>query len=314
MECPRGWILATNSDGFIVPFFLKVRSVDVFYSSAMNDKFFDSTAIDPSKITDGEFMIIPPGQSYIFNMDGWRVMLNNNEHVIMTKDFAVNPSSYVEDPSNEKLTLSVLLPFKILYDDIKDIRITKKCSDKSLILSHQNIIYGQVSDDRDISSFKVDIYQHDGSTFPPDCLNNPTFQESIFQVTVEGFLQLWNYSHQDDGTQIGAEWDGSSGGVLAKDVYTKEEVQTIINNLRSDIKSGKVITPEDIIDVAEDPATSAVLNNGFILDIEEEQSSQNSLSEEEELSMLSDNEDILQIDVNDIFGSTNFSINNKTDK
>lgn len=309
MECPRGWILATNSDGFIVPFFLKVRNVDVFYSSSMNDKFFDSEAIDPSKVTDGKFLIIPPGQSYIFNMDGWRIMLNNNEHVVMTKDFPVNAQSYVVDPSNEKLTLSVLLPFKMLYDEIRDIRVTKQCSAKSLILSHQNVIYGEVSEDRDISSFKVDIYQHDGSTFPPDCLSDEQFQQSVFQITVEGFIQLWDYSHQDDGTQIGAEWDGSSGGVLAKDVYTKDEVQEIISKLRTDIKTGKIITPEDIIDVADNPSTSNVLNNGFILDIEEE-SSQDSISEEQELDAIRENGDILQIDVNDIFG--NVSITKKT--
>ena len=309
MQCYRGWLLATNDDGFITPFFLKVRNVDVFYSGSLNNKFFDSDAIDPDKVTDGEYLILPPGQTYVFWMDGWRVVLNNNEQFTITKDFAIDATTCQLDAVDKsRLKLNVKLPFKILAEDYKEVRIMKRCSAKPLILSHQNIVYGAVSEDKDISDLTIEIFQHDGGNFPDACLDDPEYQESIFQVTIEGFMQLGDYSHQDDGSQIGGEWDGTSSGVLAKDVYTKQEVQNIINQLRTDIESGTLLGPDDIIDVADDAEDSDVLDRGFVLEIENEDettsTTQNTISEDQELEAKQNDEEILQIDINDIFGGS----------
>ena len=77
----------------------------------------------------------------------------------------------------------------------------------------------------------------------------------------------------DDVNQIGAEWDGSASGIGAKDVYTKQETENLIAALRADVKSGKVITPPNIVDVADDAASSEVLPTGILIDIDEDTTS-----------------------------------------
>lgn len=271
MECPRGWILTTNDQGFFVPFFVKTRSVDVFYSNSVSDKF--GTA---GVITDEEnIKIYPPGQEYHYNSGIWNVKLNNNESFTMGCKLDLAPEKLTANADGRSLRCTIELPFPVRTDYFIDVNITKSCTTLTAITAHTNVVLDTPSETQDIEKIFIDLYKSDGSTLTEADKQSGglTDATNYLYVNISGVAQLGEYSHMDDVNQIGAEWDGSASGIGAKDVYTKQETENLIAALRADVKSGKVITPPNIVDVADDAASSEVLPTGILIDIDEDTTS-----------------------------------------
>lgn len=309
MKCPRGWILTTNDQGFMVPFFVKTRSVDVFYSSSVSDKFNEAgiiTEVPADKIT-----IIPPGQTYLYKTNEWDIQLNNDESFQIRRNLSLSTSSLSYGADNKCIQTHVDFPFQINFDFVVDTHIEKLCSDLGVITAHINIKYDEKDEDEKIHGMTIEFYKFDGSVFSGTELEDQSFinseNQNIIQISIIGIADLGEYSHTDDGNQIGAYWDGSSSGIGAKDVYTKSETDALVNKLRSDVKTGKVLTPPNIIDVADDVSDSAVLPTGIIIDIDENSSiaSENVnppdyIDEGSELSEKLDDPSITHINIDDI--------------
>ena len=303
MECPRGWILTVNDQGFMVPFFVKTRSVDVFYSSSVSSKFGDAGVI--SNVDSDTIMVLPPGQSYLYQDGIWDIQLNNDESFRIGTSITLKATDLIFGPDSKYLRLNVAFPFPILTKHLIDVQITKECSGLPIITSHLNVVFDEESEAGDVSGMQVHIYQHDGSAFDGASLTNPEIVEgNTLHISISGIAQLGEYSHMDDGNQIGAEWDGSSSGIGAKDVYTKSETDALVAALRSDVEEGKVLTPPNIIDVADDPEDSDVLPTGIVIDIEEPTDggveTTTYVSEDKEINEKLNDPNVVSIDIDDI--------------
>lgn len=299
MQCPRGWILAHNEQGFTVPFFVKVRSVDVFYSNSMSEKFAESGVMTQELEA---LTILPPGQTYMIEMGEWKVILQNNEQVTMQRLIPFSAMTLVDG----HLEILIDLPFKISSDDIVETNIIKRCKQKELILSQQNVTYGEPTEKFEILTIQIDTYKSDGSDFIESDLEAEEFQTSMLELTIHAIAQLGKYSHIDDANQIGASWNGVSGsnGTPAN-AYSRDEIDTIIENLKRQIANGEILKMKSIMDVVDEPSDARVLNSGFILDIEEDITpTQTGVSDTEALNAMAEEDGIQMIDINDLFGGT----------
>lgn len=321
MKCPRGWILCQNNEGFTVPYFVKVRAIDVCVSNAISDKFgyagILSTDLDKDNIT-----ILPAGQTFMVGIQGWRVWLNNNETFKMSKTFSMDVTN-AEVIEQNMIRMHITLPFKVITNDVLSIQLTKKFMDKRLIKSFDNIVYGAVSIDKDMTDFYVELYLTENVT--DDFLNESDVVQSQLTVIVDGTAQLGKYSHMDEKGQIGGSWNASSsGGVNPATVYTKEEVNAMIRKIRNDVESGALIGPREIVDVVDNVTDSVVLPKGIVFDVEtpeevaadeewkrqqkelqkqqqeQAQASTQSISEDDEIQKMINDEGIAMVDMADL--------------
>lgn len=316
MKCPRGWILCQNNEGFTVPYFVKVRAIDVCVSNAISDKFgyagIISSDLDRDNIT-----ILPAGQTFILGIGGWRVWLNNNETFKMSKSFSIDTTN-AEVIEHNMIRMHIVLPFKILTNDMLSIQIMKRYADKRLIKSFENIVYGAVSIDKDMTDFYVELYLSEN--VEDDFLNISEVVQSQLTIVVDGSAQLGKYSHMDEKGQIGGSWDpsASGGGVNPATVYTKDEVNAMIRKIRNDVETGKLIGPRDIVDVVDNVTDSIVLPKGIVFDVEtpeevaadeewkrqqkelQNQASAPKVTEDDEIQKMIDDEGIAVVDMSDL--------------
>lgn len=308
MKCPRGWILCQNNEGFTVPYFVKVRSTDVCVSSSFSDKF-GLAGVIPSGMDSDNINILPPGQSYMLGINGWRIWLNNNETFKMSYSIDINATN-AELVENEMVRVHVTLPFKIMTNDIVDIHTMHVFTDKRLSKSFENITYGEVSIDYDMKDFYVELYLTD--VVADNFLSDTSVNQSRIVVIVEGAAQLGKYSHMDEKGQIGGAWDASSSGgnVNPNTVYTKDEVNALIQKIRNDVETGALIGPQDIVDVVDNVTDSVVLPKGIVFDVEtpEEVAAdeankkrlQQQAQEQSDIQKLLDGENVVSIDISDL--------------
>lgn len=308
MECPRGWILTINDQGFMVPFFIKTRSCDVFYSSSISNKF-DEAGVIGDDVDKDRITVIPPGQTYLYRSEPWDIQLNNDESFRIGTTVTLSQTNLVMGADNKCMEINLEFPFPILTEHLIDIHVTKECNSTSIITSHINVKFGEVSEKGDVSTCTLQIYKFDGQAFDAGADDDPDIIDgnNKIHISIFGIAQLGEYSHMDDASQIGAEWDGSSSGIGAKDVYTKSQTDALVAALRADVEAGKVLTPPQIIDVADEPEESVVLPSGIIIDIDENStlSSNNVeapeyISEDQELSDKMKDDSVVMMDINDI--------------
>lgn len=305
MKCPRGWILCQNDEGFTVPYFVKVRSTDVCVSSSISEKFGYAKVL-PTDLNSETVKLLPPGQMYILGLQGWRIWLNNNETFKMTKSIEVT-STNADLFDNKRVRLHVSLPFKMMVNELVDIHIMKMCDDERLIRSFENISYGDISADKDIKEIYVDLYLSD--VVADNYLDEVVVNSSKIVVVVEGAAQLGKYSHMDEEGQIGGSWDpsASGGSVNPNSVYTKDEVNAMIKQIRRDVENGTLIGPPSIVDVVDNVTDSVVLPKGIVFDVEtpeevaaDEAQKKAQQQQEAELQKMIDDDSVIPIDINDL--------------
>ena len=305
MKCPRGWILCQNDEGFTVPYFVKVRSTDVCVSSSISEKFGYAKVL-PTDLNSETVKLLPPGQMYILGLQGWRIWLNNNETFKMTKSIEVT-STNADLFDNKRVRLHVSLPFKMMVNELVDIHIMKMCDDERLIRSFENISYGDISADKDIKEIYVDLYLSE--VVADNYLDEVVVNSSKIVVVVEGAAQLGKYSHMDEEGQIGGSWDPSANGgsVNPNSVYTKDEVNAMIKQIRRDVENGTLIGPPSIVDVVDNVTDSVVLPKGIVFDVEtpeevaaDEAQNKAQQQQEAELQKMIDDDSVIPIDINDL--------------
>ena len=304
MKCPRGWILCQNDEGFTVPYFVKVRSTDVCVSSSISEKFGYAKVL-PTDLNSETVKLLPPGQMYILGLQGWRIWLNNNETFKMTKSIEVTTTN-ADLFDNKRVRLHVSLPFKMMVNELVDIHIMKMCDDERLIRSFENISYGDISADKDIKEIYVDLYLSE--VVADNYLDEVIVNSSKIVVVVAGAAQLGKYSHMDEEGQIGGSWDPSANGgsVNPNSVYTKDEVNAMIKQIRRDVENGILIGPPSIVDVVDNVTDSVVLPKGIVFDVEtpeevEADEAQKKAQEQEaELQKMIDDDSVIPIDINDL--------------
>ena len=309
MKCPRGWILCQNDEGFTVPYFLKVRSTDVCVSNSISEKF-GYAGVLPTDLNSETVKILPPGQMYVLGLQGWRIWLYNNETFKMRKDIEVTTTN-AELFDNKRVRITATLPFKVLVNEMLDVHIMKMADDERLIRSFVNISYGDISADKDITQIHIDLYLSD--VVADNYLSEVIVNSSKICVIVEGAAQLGKYSHMDEQNQIGGSWDPSvnGGSVNPNSVYTKDEVNAMIKQIRRDVENGSLIGPPDIVDVVNNVTDSVVLPKGIVFDVEtpeevaadealkKQQKAQQDQSEAELQKMIND-DSVIPIDINDL--------------
>ena len=305
MKCPRGWILCQNDEGFTVPYFVKVRSTDVCVSSSISEKFGYAKVL-PTDLNSETVKLLPPGQMYILGLQGWRIWLNNNETFKMTKSIEVTTTN-ADLFDNKRVRLHVSLPFKMMVNELVDIHIMKMCDDERLIRSFENISYGDISADKDIREIYVDLYLSE--VVADNYLDEVVVNSSKIVVVVEGAAQLGKYSHMDEEGQIGGSWDPSANGgsVNPNSVYTKDEVNAMIKQIRRDVENGTLIGPPSIVDVVDNVTDSVVLPKGIVFDVEtpeevaaDEAQKKAQQQQEAELQKMIDDDSVIPIDINDL--------------
>ena len=304
MKCPRGWILCQNDEGFTVPYFVKVRSTDVCVSSSISEKFGYAKVL-PTDLNSETVKLLPPGQMYILGLQGWRIWLNNNETFKMTKSIEVTTTN-ADLFDNKRVRLHVSLPFKMMVNELVDIHIMKMCDDERLIRSFENISYGDISADKDIKEIYVDLYLSD--VVADNYLDEVVVNSSKIVVVVEGAAQLGKYSHMDEEGQIGGSWDpsASGGSVNPNSVYTKDEVNAMIKQIRRDVENGTLIGPPSIVDVVDNVTDSVVLPKGIVFDVETpeevaaDEAQKKAQQQEAELQKMIDDDSVIPIDINDL--------------
>lgn len=309
MKCPRGWMLCQNDEGFTVPYFLKVRSTDVCVSSSISEKF-GYAGVLPTDLNSETVKILPPGQMYVLGLQGWRIWLYNNETFKMRKDIEVtttNASLF----DNKRVRITATFPFKVLVNELLDVHIMKMADDERLIRSFTNISYGDISADKDITEIYIDLYLSD--VVADNYLSEVIVNSSKICVIVEGTAQLGKYSHMDEQNQIGGSWDPSANGgsVNPNSVYTKDEVNAMIKQIRRDVENGSLIGPPDIVDIVNNVTDSVVLPKGIVFDVETpeevaadealkaQQNAQQDRSEAELQKMIND-DSVIPININDL--------------
>ena len=304
MKCPRGWILCQNDEGFTVPYFVKVRSTDVCVSSSISEKFGYAKVL-PTDLNSETVKLLPPGQMYILGLQGWRIWLNNNETFKMTKSIEVTTTN-ADLFDNKRVRLHVSLPFKMMVNELVDIHIMKMCDDERLIRSFETISYGDISADKDIKEIYVDLYLSE--VVADNYLNEVVVNSSKIVVVVEGAAQLGKYSHMDEEGQIGGSWDPSANGgsVNPNSVYTKDEVNAMIKQIRRDVENGTLIGPPSIVDVVDNVTDSVVLPKGIVFDVETpeevaaDEAQKKAQEQEAELQKMIDDDSVIPIDINDL--------------
>lgn len=304
MKCPRGWILCQNDEGFTVPYFVKVRSTDVCVSSSISEKFGYAKVL-PTDLNSETVKLLPPGQMYILGLQGWRIWLNNNETFKMTKSIEVTTTN-ADLFDNKRVRLHVSLPFKMMVNELVDIHIMKMCDDERLIRSFENISYGDISTDKDIKEIYVDLYLSE--VVADNYLDEVIVNSSKIVVVVEGAAQLGKYSHMDEEGQIGGSWDPSANGgsVNPNSVYTKDEVNAMIKQIRRDVENGTLIGPPSIVDVVDNVTDSVVLPKGIVFDVETpeevaaDEAQKKAQQQEAELQKMIDDDSVIPIDINDL--------------
>ena len=304
MKCPRGWILCQNDEGFTVPYFVKVRSADVCVSSSISEKFGYAKVL-PTDLNSETVKLLPPGQMYILGLQGWRIWLNNNETFKMTKSIEVTATN-ADLFDNKRVRLHVSLPFKMMVNELVDIHIMKMCDDERLIRSFENISYGDISADKDIKEIYVDLYLSE--VVADNYLDEVVVNSSKIVVVVEGAAQLGKYSHMDEEGQIGGSWDPSANGgsVNPNSVYTKDEVNAMIKQIRRDVENGTLIGPPSIVDVVDNVTDSVVLPKGIVFDVETpeevaaDEAQKKAQEQEAELQKMIDDDSVIPIDINDL--------------
>ena len=309
MKCPRGWILCQNDEGFTVPYFIKVRSTDVCVSSSISEKFGYANVL-PTDLNSETVKLLPPGQMYILGLQGWRIWLQNNETFKMRKDIEVTTTN-AELFDNKRVRLRVTLPFKVLANELLDVHIMKMATDERLVRSFVNISYGDISADKDITELFIDLYLSE--VVASNYLSEVIVNSSKICVIVEGAAQLGKYSHMDEAGQIGGSWDPSANGgsVNPNSVYTKDEVNAMIKQIRRDVENGVLIGPPSIVDVVDNVTDSIVLPKGIVFDVEtpeeaaadealkEQQKAQQEQSDAELQKMIGD-DSVIPIDISDL--------------
>lgn len=268
MQCFRGWLISKNDAGFDVPFFLKVRNTEIYYPSNISSKFEEAGVLEEGAKAD---QVIPPGPDYVFNKGPWDCILNNNESFSISSVIDIVKEGQLAI-DNDRITMRVNLPWKVHADANLGIHIYKECESKDLILAQVNIVKDLPSAEKDIKGFTIELYKFDGSAFTPDCLTDGTYTNCKLHLMVTGTAQLGEYSHSDDANNVGMSWDSNTGGIGAKDVYTKSEILELLDNLRQEVESGALVDPTAIIDLVNRVEEANVHNNGFVLDIDEEES------------------------------------------
>lgn len=324
MKCPRGWILCQNEEGYTVPYFVKVRATDVLTSNSISDKFGLAKVL-PSDLDTGNVTILPAGQTYFLGLKGWKIWLNNNETVKMMKRIPIDKSTSNIREHNI-IDVKVDLPFTMLRNELFSINPMKYFSSFDLIQSFVNIQEGGVIGENTDRMRDFYIELHTISMLPDNFLDQTDVAGSYMNVVVEGMIDLGKYSHMDELGQIGAPWDpsASSNIITPNNVYSKGEVNNMLQQMRIDIQNGNLIGPRDIVDVVDNVTDSVVLPKGIVFDVEtaEEiaaqqtvnQQSENeapkkavvaNLSEGDELSQKQDEEEILSLDISNInFGGS----------
>ena len=322
MKCPRGWILCQNEEGYTVPYFVKVRATDVLTSNSISDKF-GLAGILPANLDVSNILILPAGQTYFLGLNGWRLWLNNNETFKAQKSITIDDTTATV-VDNSIVKIKVTPPFKIEGDEILDIRVRKELNNKSLIQSYVNTeltksIVGEpiVST---LESITIDLYTT--STLPNDFLSSLHDAGKII-VTIEGMAKLGKYAHMDEYGQIGAPWDpsASSSVITPSNVYSKNEINALMNQMRQDIQNGDLIGPRDIVDVVDNVTDSVVLPKGIVFDVEtaEEIAAQQRVKEAQksvaihqtegdELQKKEEDESIISMDISNLnFGNSDES-------
>jgi len=320
MKCPRGWILCQNEEGYTVPYFVKVRATDVLTSNSISDKFGLAGVLPPDMDT-GNVTILPAGQTYFLGLKGWKIWLNNNETVkMMKKIYITETTSKIRE--HNIVDVHVELPFTMLRDEIFNINPMKYFSSFDLIQSFVNIQEGPVvgDDSSQINEFYIEL--HTTAMLPDNFLAQSDIQGSYLNVVIEGMINMGKYSHMDELGQVGAPWDpsASSSIITPNNVYSKGEVNNMLQQMRNDIQNGNLIGPRDIVDVVDNVTDSVVLPKGIVFDVEtaEEIAAQQrtkekapkkaveaNLSEGEELSQKQEEEEILSLDISNInFGGS----------
>ena len=113
--------------------------------------------------------------------------------------------------------------------------------------------------------------------------------------------------------EIGGSWDPSANGgsVNPNSVYTKDEVNAMIKQIRRDVENGSLIGPPDIVDIVNNVTDSVVLPKGIVFDVETpeevaadealkaEQNAQQDRSEAELQKMIND-DSVIPININDL--------------
>ena len=187
----------------------------------------------------------------------------------------------------------------------------KMADDERLIRSFVNISYGDISADKDITQIHIDLYLSD--VVADNYLSEVIVNSSKICVIVEGAAQLGKYSHMDEQNQIGGSWDPSvnGGSVNPNSVYTKDEVNAMIKQIRRDVENGVLIGPPSIVDVVDNVTDSIVLPKGIVFDVEtpeeaaadealkEQQKAQQEQSDAELQKMIGD-DSVIPIDISDL--------------
>ena len=242
---------------------------------------------------------------YILGLQGWRIWLNNNETFKMTKSIEVTTTN-ADLFDNKRVRLHVSLPFKMMVNELVDIHIMKMCDDERLIRSFENISYGDISADKDIREIYVDLYLSE--VVADNYLDEVVVNSSKIVVVVEGAAQLGKYSHMDEEGQIGGSWDPSANGgsVNPNSVYTKDEVNAMIKQIRRDVENGTLIGPPSIVDVVDNVTDSVVLPKGIVFDVETpeevaaDEAQKKAQEQEAELQKMIDDDSVIPIDINDL--------------
>lgn len=324
MKCPRGWILCQNEEGYTVPYFVKVRATDVLTSNSISDKFGLAGAL-PSDLDTANVTILPAGQTYFLGLKGWKIWLNNNETVKMMKKIPIDTST-AKIREHNIIDVNVELPFTMLRNEYFNINPMKYFSSFDLIQSFVNIQEGAVVDGKTdrMNNFYIEL--HTIAMLPDNFLSQSDVVGSYLNVCVEGMLDMGKFSHMDELGQVGAPWDpsASSNIITPSNVYSKSEVNNMLQQMRKDIQNGDLIGPRDIVDVVDNVTDSVVLPKGIVFDVEtaEEIAAQQkarpqsmeeapkkaveaNLSEGDELSKKQDEEEILSLDISNInFGGS----------
>ena len=112
----------------------------------------------------------------------------------------------------------------------------------------------------------------------------------------------------DEEGQIGGSWDPSANGgsVNPNSVYTKDEVNAMIKQIRRDVENGTLIGPPSIVDVVDNVTDSVVLPKGIVFDVETpeevaaDEAQKKAQEQEAELQKMIDDDSVIPIDINDL--------------
>ena len=180
-ECLKGWILAPSpTDGKDVPFFVKVRSEDIVWSTSDNFEELEKIANKGSNVQS-----FSPLSQWKFKKENWIVTLNQD--ATYTANIKVNiPREFMEEDTNT-LRGEIKLPLEILNDENFTIQCTKM-SDVYEIINSDITVLPEADDT--LSSIELSIdYRNEENVFE-NFAQSTRFNNSFVCISITGKLNI----------------------------------------------------------------------------------------------------------------------------